>query len=226
MPQAGIHGLVGMVSRKWMPKREWLLLGLVLGNLFPDLDNIAVAVATLTKAPTEGLHRTFTHSIFTVIALVVLFAIIAALTRNPRWTWFGYGMAAGTLMHILLDLVLWFGGVEILWPIPFELNFWNWFTVPDWLGNLLLTGEFLAFGLFFVYLASLARRQNTDAGYQSRARVWAIIQFVLFGVFTILAFTMTSGYFTIHGALYLLSLFLAVGVTIRMRETIETIRIV
>jgi membrane-bound metal-dependent hydrolase YbcI (DUF457 family) len=221
MPQAGIHGLVGTISRKWMPKREWLFLGLVLGNMFPDLDNIAVAVATLTKAPTEGLHRTFTHSIFTVIALVFLFALIAALTKNPRWTSFGYGMAAGTLMHILLDLVLWFGGVEILWPVRFELNFWGWFTTPDWLGKLLLTGEFLAFGLFFALLAVLARRQHTDVDYQPKARLWAIIQFVLFVVFTILAFAIPSGYFTIYGALYLLSLILAVGVTIRMRETIE-----
>jgi membrane-bound metal-dependent hydrolase YbcI (DUF457 family) len=221
MPQAGIHGLVGTVARKWMPKREWSLLGLVLGNLFPDLDNIAVAVATLIKAPTEGLHRTFTHSLFTIIALVILFAGIATLTKNPRWTSFGYGMAAGTLMHILLDLALWFGGVEILWPIRFELNFWSWFTTPDWLGNLLLTGEFLAFGLFFSLLAVLARRQNTDIDYRPKARLWAIIQFVLFVVFTVLAFTMTSGYFTIYGALYLLSLLLAVGVSIRMRETIE-----
>lgn len=223
MPQAGIHGIAGAVSRRWMPKQEWLLLGVVLGNMFPDLDNIAVAVATLTGAPTEGLHRTFTHSIFTIIALVVIFAIIAAVTKNPRWTSFGYGMAAGTLMHILLDLLLWFNGVELLWPVKFELNFWRWFTVPDWLDKLLITGEFLAFGLFFTLLAALARRQNTDVDYQSKAWLWAIIQFVLFVIFTFLAFTWTSEYFTIYGALYLVSLILAVGVTIRMRRTIEMI---
>ena len=122
MPQAGMHGLVGAISCKWIPKKEWLLLGLVLGNLFPDLDNIAVAVATLTKASTEGLHRTFTHSMFTIIILVIFFAILAGVTKNPRWTSFGYGMGAGALMHILLDLVIWFNGVEILWPIPYELN--------------------------------------------------------------------------------------------------------
>jgi membrane-bound metal-dependent hydrolase YbcI (DUF457 family) len=223
MPQAGIHGLVGTISRKWMPKREWLLLGLVLGNMFPDLDNIAVAVATLTKAPTEGLHRTFTHSIFTVIALVIFFAIVAAVTKNPCWTSFGYGMGAGVLMHILLDLLLWFGGVELLWPVRFELNFWGWFVTPGWLGKLLNTGEFLAFGLFFALLASLAHRQNTDVEYLPRLRLWMIVQFVLFVVFTVLAFTVDSGYFTIYGVLYLLSLFLAIGVTIRMRRTVETI---
>jgi membrane-bound metal-dependent hydrolase YbcI (DUF457 family) len=222
MPQAGIHGLVATLSRKWMPKKEWLLLGVVLGNMFPDLDNIAVAVATLTKAPTEGLHRTFTHSIFTIVTLVIIFAIIAAVTGNPRWTTFGYGMGTGVLTHILLDLVLWFNGVELFWPVKFDLDFWSWFVMPDWLQKLLNTGEFLAFGLFFTLLASLARRQNTDVSYQSKVRLWATIQFVLFAVFTVLAFTMRSGFMTIYGALYLLSLFFAIGVTIRLRETIET----
>ena len=64
MAQAGLDGLAGMAVRKWTPGRTWLILGIVLGNLFPDLDNFAVAVATVTGLPTEGLHRTFTHSLF------------------------------------------------------------------------------------------------------------------------------------------------------------------
>jgi hypothetical protein len=43
MPQNGIHAIVGtVVSRNWMPKKEWLVLGVVLGNMFPDLDNFVV----------------------------------------------------------------------------------------------------------------------------------------------------------------------------------------
>jgi hypothetical protein len=38
MPQNGIHAQVGVVARTWMPKREWLLLGLVLGNMFPTME--------------------------------------------------------------------------------------------------------------------------------------------------------------------------------------------
>jgi membrane-bound metal-dependent hydrolase YbcI (DUF457 family) len=30
----------------------------------------------------------------------------------------GLGLGIGILMHILLDLLVWFNGVEILWPIP------------------------------------------------------------------------------------------------------------
>ncbi len=222
MSQAGIHAIVGAASRKWMPKKEWLLLGVVLGNLFPDLDNIAVAVATIIKSSTEGLHRTFTHSIFTILALLILFYVVSLLTKNPKWTNFGIGFGIGILMHILLDLALWFNGVELFWPIRFELNFWSRFVTPHWLEILLETAEFLAFGLYFYLLASLARRQKTDEDYAPQVRGQGNIQIALFILFTILFFLPQLGVRTIYGALYLLSLFFAIGVTLRMRKTIET----
>ncbi len=223
MPQAGLHGIVGAITRRWAPRREWLFLGLVLGAMFPDLDNIAVAVATLAKASTAGLHRTFTHSIFTILAILVLFYLTAMATKQAHWRHLGVGLALGTGIHILMDLVGWFSGVEIFWPIPYELNFWTWFTTPVWLGKLLETAEFLFFGLYFALLVSLARRSNTDMEYLPRLRFWMAAQFILFAIFTLLTFTMKSGYFTIYGALYLLSLILAFGVSIRMRRTIEAL---
>lgn len=225
MPQNGVHAIVGTVARKWMPQREWLALGVVLGNMFPDLDNLVVAYATLAKLPDpESYHRTFTHSLFTIAVMLVLFYGIAAVTRNEKWKNFGNGFGIGILMHILLDLVLWFNGVELLWPIKFELNFWSWFTVPDWLKILLDTGEFLAFGLYFLLLGSLARKQNTDLERQGANKMWAYVQFALFILFTLMFFVMgTKGLqYTIFGALYLLSMIIAMVVTIRMRRTIES----
>jgi membrane-bound metal-dependent hydrolase YbcI (DUF457 family) len=225
MPQAGIHAMTGTLARKWMPQKEWLLLGIVLGNLFPDLDNLAVAYATLTRSDTHGLHRTFTHSIFTIVAIVILFALIAALTRNQKWNHFGIGFGIGILMHILLDLILWFNGVELLWPIRYELNFWSWFTMPDWLKIILDTGEFLAFGLYFLLLGSLARQQNTDPERRASSRMWAYIEFSLFILFTALFFRLGARGLqnTIFGALYLLSMIVAIVVTIQMRKTVETL---
>jgi len=225
MAQNGLHAIVGVATRKWMPGKEWLLLGLVLGNMFPDLDNLAVAYATLTKADTHGLHRTFTHSIFTIALMVVLFYVIAAATRNRKWNNFGMGFGAGILMHVLLDLVVWFNGVELLWPIRYELNFWSWFVTPDWLQILLDTGEFLAFGLYFALLISVARRQNTDAERQSGLRMWAYLQYALFLLFTLLFF-FASGIpllYTIYGALYLVSLIAAIVLTVRARQTVELV---
>jgi membrane-bound metal-dependent hydrolase YbcI (DUF457 family) len=217
--------MVGIATRKWMPNREWLLLGLVLGNMFPDLDNLAVAYATLTRADSHGLHRTFTHSLFTIASMLVLFYLIAAVTKNQKWNNFGLGFGAGILLHILVDLVAWFNGVELLWPIRYELNFWSWFTVPGWLQVLLDTGEFLAFGLFFALLGSLARKFNTDRERQGSVRIWMYVQFGLFALFTFLFYFMPTLplLYTIFGAVYLVSMIAAMTITIRMRKTVEVV---
>lgn len=226
MPQAGLHAIVGVVSRKWMPKREWLFLGVVLGNMFPDLDNLVVAYATLAKLPDpEHYHRTFTHSIFTIIAMALLFYLVAAFTRDERWKNFGIGFGAGILMHILVDLVLWFNGVELLWPLGSEMNFWSWFTTPAWLKILLDTGEFLTFGFYFLLLGSLAMRRGTDASHQRSSTTWAYVEFALFILFTALFFIAGSRglQYQVFGGLYLLSLIIAVIITIRMKQTVEAI---
>ena len=221
MAQAGIHGLVGMAVRRWTPGRTWLLLGIVLGNLFPDADNLAVAVATVTGGSTEGLHRTFTHSLFTVAAFVIVFYGIAWATKRSRWGNLGLGLGIGILMHILLDLLIWFDGVEILWPIPSWINLWGNVTPAEWWSQLMLPAEFLFFAAFFFLLYTMARRQDSDAGYRRPLRTWIVVQGALFLVFTVLVYTMESGFMTPYGAVYLLSLGLSLGVAIRMRETIE-----
>ena len=228
MPQNGIHAIVGTaVARKWMPKKEWLVLGVVLGNMFPDLDNLVVAYATLAKLPEpEHYHRTFTHSVFTILTMLILFYVIAVLTKNEKWKNFGLGFSTGILMHIALDLVIWFNGVELLWPLSnFELNFWSWFTTPIWLKIFLDTGEFLAFGLYFLLLGSLARRYGTDVAHQGSSKTWAYIEFGLFVLFTILFFVIgTKGlHYTVYGGLYLITMIVSMVMTIRMRRSLEAL---
>jgi len=227
MPQNGVHAIVGTLVRKWMPQKEWLLLGVVLGNMAPDLDNLVVAYATLAKLPDpESFHRTFTHSIFTILAMLVLFYLIALLTRNEKWKNFGIGFGIGILMHILLDLALWFNGVELLWPLDtYELNFWSWFVTPVWLKIFLDTGEFLMFGLYYLLLGSLAKKQDTDVKRRRSLRTWAILQFTLFILFTLMFFVLgTKGlHYTLYGGLYLLSLIITIILTIRMRQTVDVL---
>jgi membrane-bound metal-dependent hydrolase YbcI (DUF457 family) len=115
MPQNGIHAIVGIATRKWMPKKEWVFLGVVLGNMFPDLDNLVVAFASLALGQSaaeagELYHRTFTHSIFTILVMMALFYVIATVTKNEKWKNFGIGFGIGIFLHMLVDLVLWFNG--------------------------------------------------------------------------------------------------------------------
>lgn len=50
----------------------------------PDADNLVVAVATATRQPTEGLHRAFAHSLFTVAAVIAVFYVVGRITGRPR----------------------------------------------------------------------------------------------------------------------------------------------
>jgi membrane-bound metal-dependent hydrolase YbcI (DUF457 family) len=221
MAQAGIHGIVGLAIKKWLPNSAGLMLGIVLGNLLPDADNLAVAVATVAKLPTEGLHRTFTHSLFTCLLVMAVFWLVARITGKVYWQVLGLGLAAGILMHILLDLLIWFNGVAILWPVPFWLNLWEGVTPPDWFNQLMLPFELLFFGLYFVYLGSLARKNHTDTADQRVLSGQAIAQFVLGAIFLVPVFIPIKGFTTIFGLVYLVSLGIAIGVTIRMRKTLE-----
>jgi membrane-bound metal-dependent hydrolase YbcI (DUF457 family) len=221
MAQAGMHGIVGLAVRRWAPKREWLMLGIVLGSMVPDADNLAVAVATVAGRSTEGLHRTFTHSLFTVAAVIALFYVVAWILRRPRWGYLGLGLGVGVLMHILLDLLVWFDGVEILWPLPSWINLWEGVTPPEWWSKLMMPVEFLFFALLFVVLGMMARKQGSNSDYLRMLRIWTAVQGVLFVVFTVLVYTMERGFMTPFGGMYLVSLGLAFGVVIRMRETIE-----
>ena len=223
MAQAGIHSMIGVVVKKWSPARKWLMLGIVLGNLLPDADNLAVAIATLTGNSTEGLHRTFTHSLFFVAAIIILFYGIAWVAKKDEISNLGIGLGIGVLMHILLDLLIWFNGVEILWPLDSWINLWEGVTPPEWWSKLMMPIENLFFALFFITLASIAHKQNTDEDFLPKLRIWTWVQGILFVAFLVMVFTMESGFLTIFGAVYLLSLGLAFGITIRMRNTVEAI---
>ena len=230
MPQNGIHAIVGIATRKWMPKKEWVFLGVVLGNMFPDLDNLVVAFANLALGQSaaeagELYHRTFTHSIFTILVMVALFYVIAAVTKNEKWKNFGIGFGIGILLHMLVDLVLWFNGVPLFWPLGGELNFWAGFETPAWLKILLDTGEFLAFGLYFMLLVSLSERHGTDTERQGSTRILGYAELILFVVFTALFFTIgTKGLiYQIFGALYLISLIVGMVITTKMKKTVESL---
>ena len=221
MPQAGIHGMVGMATRKWTGAREWLLLGTMLGSFVPDMDNLAVAVATLTKASTEGIHRTMTHSVFFVAAVVIVFYIIGGMKKDDRWKTLGFGLGLGMLLHSLLDLLIWFNGVNLFWPLGGEINLWPNGYPSVWFHDFNeQAAEFLCFGLYLWFLGAWARKSGTDGEFLGKHKFWMWFEFALFALF-FAALLLGKTFTIISGALYLVSLFMTFFVTIRMRKTVE-----
>lgn len=223
MAQAGIHALVGAAARNVSGSKQGLLLGIILGNLVPDLDNLAVANAILTGGSTQGLHRTFTHSFFTAAAVILILYILRFLFNQPEIGNLGLGLGIGMVMHILLDLLIWFSGVQLLWPLPTWVNLWENVTAPDWWTKLMLPVEFLFMAAYLLLLIRWGKQTDSDRDYLPV--VWIILYVLLglFAVFTVLVYVMDSGFMTPYGALYLLALGFVIGVTIRMRRTLGKI---
>ncbi|MBT3240410.1 MAG: metal-dependent hydrolase [Chloroflexi bacterium] len=223
MPQAGIHALSGTMVSRFVPKKEWFMLGIVFGTIFPDTDNLAVAVATVTGGATEGLHRTFTHSIIVIVGLILLFNIIGKAVKKQKISNFGTGLGIGMIMHILFDLIIWFNGVEVLWPFGGWVNFWESASPSKWWMDLMMTAEFLFFGLFFFWLYQTAKKHNTNSDSLPNLKIHIYVQMTLFVIFTVLVYVMKSGFMTPYGALYLVSLGIAYYFVFKMKETVERI---
>ncbi|MBV6397225.1 MAG: hypothetical protein HFACDABA_02833 [Anaerolineales bacterium] len=214
--------MVGMATRKWTGAREWLLLGTVLGSVTPDLDNLAVAVATLTGGATEGLHRTVTHSLLFVEAAIIVFYVIGMVKKDARWKNLGYGLGLGILLHILVDMVLWFNGVYLLWPMGGEIGLWKEYPAGlAWLYDFNeQAAEFLFFGIFLWALGSWARKFGTDGEFLGKLRFWMWFEFALFAIFFVLLL-LGKKFAIVSGGLYLVSILMVFFVTIRMRKTLE-----
>ena len=223
MAQAGIHALVGAALKNVSRSKNGLLIGIVLGNLAPDLDNIAVAIATITGGSTEGLHRTFTHSFITATAVVLMFYLLSWLLKNPMVGNLGLGLGIGIVMHILLDLLIWFDGVQVLWPLPSWINLWENVVPPVWWTKLMMPMEFLFMAAFLMLLIRWGEQADTDREYLPAARIMVYALFGLFVIFTALVYAMESGFMVPFGALYLIALGLVIGVTIQMRRTISQV---
>jgi hypothetical protein len=158
-----------------------------------------------------------------VALVVVIFYLVSQVTRQPRWRNLGLGIGAGMLLHILLDLVIWFNGVSLLWPLPAFTNLWASVTPPVLLMKLMDPLELLFLALFFFTLDRAIRKRRINLAYLKTLRIWTGIEAGLFVVFTVLLFALTTGFATLFGAVYLLSLFLALAVTICLRKTIEAV---
>lgn len=223
MAQAGIHGLVGVAMRKLSIKKEWLFLGIVVGNMAPDLDALVVAYATLTGGDTHGLHRTWSHSILFMVLVVLLFYAISTIGKNRRVENLGLGLGIGMLTHSVLDLVIWFRGVQLLWPFYPEINFWGSYTPPAWWFNKFeSTLEFGMFALFLFILGRFASKQATDVEFLSKLNIWIGVEVVLFTAFLVLVY-IWPGYYIAYGAAYIFSLLLVIIITFRMRRTVEAL---
>jgi len=228
MPHPGFHGVLALATRKTFSRKHWFGLGLVFGSMLPDADGYPQAFAIMAQGvdphiAEAAFHRTFTHTLFFSLAIALIFLLLYAVRRDQTLLNFGLGMAAGSaILHSLIDILGFFDGVGLFWPI-WSVNLYANVQLTEHQVQMLRSVNFLAFAFYFWVLLTIAKKAGTNADYIPSLRNYLYIQAALFLVFFALTFALPfKTYNTIDGAVFLLLAFPNVlWVTWKMRNTIE-----
>ncbi len=223
MPQAGFHALIGLGLKRFIPSKKWLLPAIVFGAILPDIDSIAVAIAKFflpIENPVSTFHRTFSHSIFTIIFVYLCFYLISRYKRSDVIKTIGKGIVIGMFSHVIADIFLWFHSLSLLWPLSVPpLDLWRNFHIPQWVHDIMLALEFLFFSL---YAFVLIRFTVKYLGQQNRLvrwlRIWMQTELLLFIIYTVLVIINIPGFFTIFGTAYIPSLLIALFFTVKTSQ--------
>lgn len=197
MAQNGFHSLIGAAAaRRLWPGRVAVVLGVVLGSMLPDVDVLPSALLRVSGGRVGAeLHRTFTHSLW-----LVALCWVAAWPVKRRWPEAGGflgGFGLGVLAHIALDVVVWFSGVDLLWPVSRwrgwpEVNLWREVRLPAVMGSPhFISNQLAAFDAvaFAAYLGYLSRLAGPGPGRPRAARAARGIALVAAGLFPVYVVT-------------------------------------
>ncbi|MBC8214610.1 MAG: metal-dependent hydrolase [Candidatus Marinimicrobia bacterium] len=226
MAQVGVHAILGLYFKKVIPNKRWLFTSFLIGAIAPDIDYILVFITHWFLSFETALsifHRTVTHSFFTVILVYLIFAILSEFKKNENLKIIGRGIAAGMIFHILIDLVLWFQGVALLWPLPIHFNLWTFYQPQIWMEQFLMALEFLFFRVYGWILIQMVVSSSCSecAWIVKPLNFWMKLELALFMIFVLLVSFSINNYFEIFLFAYAPSLIIALFSTYFTRKVLE-----
>jgi membrane-bound metal-dependent hydrolase YbcI (DUF457 family) len=141
MVASALHLLSGIALSPFV-KNNQVKISFVLGSYIPDFDILLIPYLE----PSIRAHRTFTHSLYLLALLLLLFK----MTKKKYFL----GLALGVSLHIALDIPFG-GGVYLLYPLleyPFGFNFSHLFLtslLADIIYSLVIVYLLFAFSIFY-----------------------------------------------------------------------------
>ena len=226
MAQAGLHAAAGYQLRRVFPYEERLFPALIFGAMLPDLDVIVVAFASLFYSISQAeeiFHRTFSHSFFTLIFVYLVFAILSEIYKKPVLKSVGKGITLGMLTHLLIDTLIWFRQVDLLWPLPLQpLNLWHLWEAPPLVVHILLIFEFFCFRWYAWFLITQHLKvPGTQSWFVKYLNIWKNLETYIFLFFIIMLIWNTSFFYILFGIAYIPSLIMALYSTYVSRDALE-----
>tara|TARA_X000001036_G_scaffold253628_1_gene236052 strand:+ start:3039 stop:3749 length:711 start_codon:yes stop_codon:yes gene_type:complete len=235
MAQSGIHAFSGIVVSKFLKNKKWFIPSFIFGSILPDIDVLFAAILFLFGTnifDAEAIHRTFTHSLFTIVIIYFIFLSISEITSKQKFKVIGKGICLGMILHCILDIFLWFSSISLLWPIqPYliqPIDIWGnmVFKNEQAIRKILLALEFIMFRFYGWFLINKAIQsiyiQNCIwfVKYISR---WIKIEFIIFLFFLFLIYLNTNinSYKIFFTIMYIPSLIMALISTYILRDVLN-----
>ena len=193
MPQSGIHAALSFRLGQSTNIQSNLIPSIIFGAILPDIDYIAVALGMIyypLNLSEQLFHRTFLHSFFILLIIYLIFGLISEWKNNTEIKQIGKGIAIGMLSHIVLDTLLSFKGIHLLWPLPLrEFALWNNFNFSNGFYKLMYIMEFFFFRWYawFLIKRNIAHPTN-NSGVIKYLSYWKKIETLLFTIFIIISF--------------------------------------
>ncbi|MHA1406957.1 MAG: metal-dependent hydrolase [Candidatus Heimdallarchaeaceae archaeon] len=201
--QGGFHLLVGLVLASLWNRQEYKF-AVVLGSILPDFDIFIVGVVYLIAGEDAAMniHRSFTHSLFSIGVIMLVCLSLHFLTRKKETVNFDFlglavGLGLGMTIHSILDL-FYLSYVRLFWPFSMKkisYAFVRDTILPTLHLKLLQVTDFYT-DIFFFHLPLVILAFKKDLLKRLRWYIVAFlaIDFAITTFFVVFAFNSTIGY--------------------------------
>jgi len=226
MAQSGIHIAFGYSLKYFFSNKKIYFPSIILGSILPDIDILLFPIASISdksKILIELFYKSFSHSIFTIFFIFLILSIISEIKKNTKLIIIRNGITIGLLLHVLLDSLLSFEGIQLLWPLPFSsFNLWYFIDIPNWLYNFLLSIEFFFFYYYAWFLISKhLNRPNKNSWIIKYLQYWKTFEIILFILFLLLTYLQLPNFLFLFSFAYLPSILIAIWVTYKSQISLE-----
>ncbi|MHA1867173.1 MAG: metal-dependent hydrolase [Candidatus Heimdallarchaeaceae archaeon] len=204
--QGGVHLLSGLVLASLGKKKDFKV-SVTFGAIIPDIDIFIAALAYLFIGEKAViLHRSFTHSMFSISILSLLIYILGLTVKKyfpdkkiskMDFRSISIGISIGMLTHVILDL-FYLVKVAIFWP--FSFTFIGWPLVTDLQLSVLAlkilqTTDFMTDIFFFILpLTIISFKQDKCKYFRKLLIPYIIIDLLFTIIFIFVAFFIPLSY--------------------------------
>ena len=226
MAQAGLHTYVSILLKNKIPNKQWFFYSFLFASILPEID---IVLSILHKFIYDTSYNfifstSLFHSIITNTIVYIIILTAYEIKKKSYLLHVANGYALGIIIHLSLDILIWFRPINILWPLPTTpVDIWANVGIPLELITLHTLLEIFFFRLFAFHMINIillnTKSNNSLIKFLS---LWMKGNFYILLTYVILAYKLNlSNLFIAFAIIYIPSLLLMFFILIKLKKHIN-----